>query len=307
MTTTEFKSLVCVAVATLALPSPDASAATETVFETTTPYHHIQVIDRNGRRTLHFDNSSQSRVSLEDPLEGHFEYTEYFHLPWLWNPEIKTVLLMGLGGSSIQRAYQAYHPDVETLTVELDPKVAEIARDHFGFKETEKMKVIVGDGRLHLRRTRKTYDLIVLDAYTANRYGSFIPYSLTTREFFAQTRKHLNDGGILAYNVIGSVQGRRKNIVGAIYNTIKTSFPQVYMFPAVSSTNVVIIATTSEERITLPKLRAQIEKLVAQQETSFPGYATRLKRYRYTAPNSAARSDILTDDFAPVDGLLEVE
>ena len=79
------------------------------------------------------------------------------------------------------------------------------------------------------------------------------------------------------------------------------------MFPAVSSTNVVIIATASEERIRLPKLRAQIDKLVAQQETSFPRYETRLKRFRYTAPNSAARSDILTDDFAPVDGLLEVE
>ena len=307
MRTTVFKSLFCVAVATLAAPSPGASTAPEVAFETTTPYHHIEVIDRHGMRTLHFDNSSQSRISLEDPLQGHFEYTEYFHLPWLWNPEIKTVLLMGLGGSSIQRAYQAYHPEVETLTVELDPKVAEVARDYFGFKETEKMKVIIGDGRLQLRRTRKTYDLIILDAYTANRYGSYIPYSLTSREFFAQAREHLNAKGILAYNVIGSVQGRRKNIVGAIYNTLKTSFPQVYLFPALGSTNVVLIATTEEQKVTLPQLRARIKDLLANQEMSFPRYEMRLKRFRYKAPNSAARSDILTDDFAPVDGLLEVE
>ena len=307
MTTTAFTSLFCAAVATLAVSSSGASTQLEILFETTTPYHHIQVIDRNGMRTLHFDNSSQSRISLEDPLQGQFEYTEYFHMPWLWNPKIKTVLLMGLGGSSIQRAYQAYHPEVETLTVELDPKVVEIARDYFGFKETEKMKVVIGDGRQHLRRTRKTYDLIILDAYTANRYGSYIPYSLTSREFFALARDHLNDQGILAYNVIGSVRGRTKNIVGAIYKTLKTSFSHVYLFPAIGSTNVVLIATTYEKKVTLPQLRARIWELTAQQETSFPRYETRLKRYRYRAPSSAARSNILTDDFAPVDGLLEVE
>ena len=101
----------------------------DTVFETTSPYHHIRVADHGRLRILHFNHTTQSQISLDDPLQGHFEYTEYFHMPWLWNDQIKSVLMIGLGGSSVQRAYQAYWPQVETETVELDPKVVEVARE----------------------------------------------------------------------------------------------------------------------------------------------------------------------------------
>ena len=78
------------------------------VYEVTSPYHHIRVIDQQGLRTLSFDNSMETRMSLVNPLQGHFEYTEFFHLPWLWNPEMTNVLMIGLGGGSTQRAYQYF-------------------------------------------------------------------------------------------------------------------------------------------------------------------------------------------------------
>ncbi len=279
----------------------------EVVFETTSPYHHIQVVDTGRMRVLHFDNTTQSQISLANPLEGHFEYTEYFHMPWLWNDQIKSVLFIGLGGSSIQRSYQAYWPGVVSETVELDPKVVEVAREYFEFKETGKMKVMIGDGRMHLRRGRKKYDLIVLDAYTANRYGSYIPYSLTTKEFFAIASERLSENGVLAYNVIGSIRGRRNNIVGAIYKTLKTSFPQVYMFPAIGSMNVVIVATKSDEAVDLEELERRARGMIEAKKVSFPNFERRLERLRASPPSSAASSRILTDDFAPVDGLLRTD
>lgn len=279
----------------------------EIVFEVTSPYHHIQVADHRGMRILHFDASTQSRMSLTDPNRGHFEYTEYFHMPWLWNDRIEKVLMIGLGGSSIQRAFTNYYPKVEVETVELDAKVVEVARKYFHFRESENMKVIVGDGRLHLRRTEKTYDLIVLDAYTANRYGSYIPYPLATQEFFALARRRLSDKGVLAYNVIGTLTGRRKNLVGSLYRTIKTSFPQVYLFPAVTSHNVVMIATVAAERLTPSQMEQRVKGLTQTNFVTLPEFATRAKRWRRTPPASAEDSPILTDDFAPVDGLLKAE
>jgi spermidine synthase len=288
----------------LCLLIPTWATGETLVFETTSPYHHIKVVDQDKVRTLHFDNTFQSQISLDDPLKGHFEYTEYFHMPWLFNDQIKTVLMIGLGGGSIQRAYQAYWPKVKTETVELDPKVVETAKAYFQFKETDCMKVCLGDGRLHLRRSRKSYDLIILDAYTANRYNSFIPYTLVTKEFFQLVSTHLTDEGILAYNVIGSAADKRENLVGSIYNTLKTSFPQVYLFPAEDSYNVVLVATKSSKRITKPQLKQKLDQRTATSQTGFPNFKERLQQFRAAPPASSKRSKILTDDFAPVDGLL---
>ncbi len=288
----------------LCLLTPQWTAGDTVVFQTTSPYHHIKVVDRGELRTLHFDNTHQSQMSLKDPLQGHFEYTEYFHMPWLWNDQIKTVLMIGLGGGSIQRAYQAYWPQASTETIELDPKVVETAKTYFQFKETDRMKVLLGDGRLHIRRTPKTYDLIIVDAYTANRYSSFIPHALVTKEFFELVHTHLSDQGVLAYNVIGSVTDSRKGLVGSIYKTLKTSFPQIYMFPAEGSFNVVMVATKSPKRVTRPQLKQKLDHIATTSEKTFPNLAKRLRQFRTIPPSGLKKSKILTDDFAPVDGLM---
>ncbi len=294
-------------IAALLLTCPGRASAQTVVFETTSPYHHIQVVDNQGNRTLHFDNSTQSRMSLSDPLQGHFEYTEYFHMPWLWNDHIQSVLMIGLGGGSIQRAFQAYWPQVKTETVEIDPQVLDVARRYFHFQETENMKVVIGDGRMFLRRTQETYDLIIMDAYTANRYGSYIPYPLVTQEFFIMARNRLTDNGMLAYNVIGKVNDTQNGILGSIYNTLKTCFTHVYMFSALRSKNVVLLATASQEPVTLSQLMRKVYQLTESKGVPFPNFNTCIRQFRADPPASAAVSEILTDDFAPVDGLIKIE
>src|SRR2546426_521376 len=215
------------------------------VFETTSPYHHIRVIDQQGVRTLSFDGSMETRMSLRDPLTGHFEYIEYFHMPWLWNSNLTNLLMVGLGGASVQRAYEHYYPQVSIDTVEIDSTVVRIAKEYFGFKESERQRVHVMDGRVYLRRTETKYDTIILDAYVRSRYGSFIPYHLATKEFFEMANQHLTTHGVVAYNVIGTLQGWRADIPGSVYKTMKSVFPNVYLFPATESLNVVIIGTKS--------------------------------------------------------------
>jgi spermidine synthase len=191
--------------------------------------------------------------------------------------------------------------------VELDAKVVDVAKAHFHFQESDTMKVIVGDGRMHLRRTRQQYDVILLDAYTADRYGSYIPYPLATREFFELAHRRLTDNGILAYNVIGDVTSRRKNLVGSIYRTLKTCFPQVAYFSAASSYNVVMIASRSSDPMTPARLQTRAEALIRSGKIQRPGFLRRARRLRTKAPASTENSPLLTDDFAPVDGMLRAE
>lgn len=280
------------------------AARAAVVFEATSPYHHIRVIDQDGTRTLSFDQSQETRMSLTNPLAGHFEYTEYFHMPWLWQPEMKNVLMIGLGGGTIQRAYQHFYPDVNVDTVELDPMVVQIAQNYFAVKESPTLHVHILDGRLYLRRTAKKYDVLIMDAYKASRYGSFIPYHLVTKEFFELARDHLTENGVVAYNVIGTLRGWRADILGGVYKTMKSVFPQVYLFPANDSWNIVLLATKKAEPSTLPMLRQRAAELVSRGRVTLPTFQNRLSVFQAVTPTTSVRAQVLIDDFAPVDGLL---
>lgn len=274
------------------------------VFQATSPYHHVRVVDRQGVRILSFDGTMETRMSLQNPLAGHFSYIEFFHVPLLMKPDATKVLTIGLGGGSVQRAYQAYHPQVEVHTVELDPVVVQVAKTYFGVTDTPKHRIRVGDGRVYLRRTQETYDAIVMDAYSKSRYGSFIPYHLATKEFFELASERMSDDGVLAYNVMGTMAGWQANVLGAMYKTMKSVFPHVYIFPASDSLNVVLIATKSDEALTLPQLQKRVIELTQKGRMRVPGMLQRIASFQTQAPPAAAGSKVLTDDFAPVDGLL---
>jgi len=242
-------------------------------------------------------------MSLKNGFEGHFEYIDYFHMPWLWNTQITNVLMVGLGGGSAQRAFQYYYPDVAFRTVEIDPTVVRVAQEYFNVRESENHKIEVSDGRVFLRRSSAHYDVILLDAYIGDRYGSSIPQHLATKEFFELARDHLTTNGVVAYNVIGTLYGWHADIIGAIYKTLNAVFPQVYLFPATTSMNVVIIATRSPIKANIQGVRWRAGQMVESKRITLPGFRQRVESFQNTTPASAFNSPILTDDFAPVEGL----
>jgi spermidine synthase len=287
--------LVCLALA--------SAASAGVVFEATSPYHHITVVDEGGFRKLSFDGAIQSRMSLQDARQGHFEYTEYFHLAWLWNRRLTQVLMIGLGGASAQRAFEHYYPEVIIETAEIDPVVRRVAKEFFGLKESPRQNVYVEDGRVCLARTQNRYDLIVLDAYTRNRYGCFIPYHLATREFFELAFEHLKPEGVLAYNVVTAAQGQHGPMLGAVYQSLKAVFPQVYWFPARESRNIVLLATKSDELLSRTELLQRGAEMVRTGFVTLPSWSWRAQVCQTNPPAAAAGAKVLTDDFAPVERL----
>ena len=279
-------------------------AGAAVVFERTSVYHHIRVLDQAGARTLSFDGSSETRMSLRNPLQGHFEYTEYFHMPWLW-ANVSNVLMIGLGGGSTQRAYQHYCPAVNVETVEIDPMVVQIAQEYFFVKETATHRIHISDGRVFLRRSTNCYDAILMDAYTENRYGSFLPQHMVTKEFFQLASEHLVTNGVLAYNIIGQIEGGRADLLGALHRTLKSVFPEVYLFPAVDSQNVVLVATKSRLKYTLAMVEQRVAWLLQNQRIRLPTFAQRARAFRAAGPAHWARAPVLTDDYSPIEGLMK--
>ena len=288
----------------LAPVSAVAAPVGTTVFETTSAHHHIRVYDHNGLRTLSFDGSMETRMSLADPSQGHFEYTEHFHMPWLWNGLITNVLIMGLGGGSTQRSYERYCPQVTVETVEIDPAVLQVAKNYFFFKEGPRQIVHISDGRVFLRRTDKKYDVILMDAYVQNRYGGAVPSHLATKEFFTLAAERLTTNGVMCYNVIGTMQAAKADLVGGIYKTLKAVFPQVYSFPSKQSHNVVLLAAKSGQKVDFNTLNQRAASLIHYRRITLPTFRDRLYAFRGDPPANQHLCKVLTDDFAPVDGLL---
>jgi spermidine synthase len=105
----------------------------------------------------------------------------------------KTALVIGLGGGLAPRLLAQHGIDCDAI--EIDPAVVEIARRDFDFAGN----VTVGDGRVILSRTKKCYDLILLDACTADR----LAWHLFTLEAMRLVRERLSPGGTLAIQFIG--------------------------------------------------------------------------------------------------------
>src|SRR5258708_9045364 len=104
----------------------------------------------------------------------------------------KDVAILGLAGGTAARQYTAaYGTDVQITGVEIDPEILSVARRYFHLDEPN-VHPVVADARYWLDTQAAKYDVIVMDAYRQ----PYIPFHLTTREFFTQVPSHLAPGGL---------------------------------------------------------------------------------------------------------------
>ena len=119
------------------------------------------------------------------------------HLPLLLHPEPRRVAILGLG-SGVTAGAALKHPIAAVDVLEISPEVVEASRmfdfeNHHALADP-RMRLIIGDGRLHLRLSRSQYDVIVSEP--SNPWIAGIA-SLFTREFFELARANLAPGGVL--------------------------------------------------------------------------------------------------------------
>jgi spermidine synthase len=286
--------------------TPASAGWSKVVYEADSLYHHIRVVDETGKRLLRFDNSVESMMNIANPYTGHFEYIDFFFQSFVLNPDIEKAAMLGLGGASAPKLMMRHFGEVEVDIVEIDEMVFDVAQEYFSFEPTENVDVTIQDARVFLRKSDEVYDLVVMDAYTANKYGSYIPFHLATQEFFQIVDAHLSDDGVFAINIIGQLQGERDEIVASIYRTMSTVFPSIYIFPALTTRNVVMLASKDTEFMSRTDWSAEASRLVSQGYTGFyPNFQMRANQYYTSEPPNWEKAQLLTDDFAPLDGLLQ--
>jgi len=138
------------------------------LLSTCSSLHSIRVVEENGKRVLYFGDQSETEIDPANPGRGGLEYTTAVPFARLFHSELRRVLVIGLGGGSLVTGFLDDYPDVLVDVVEVDPVVVDVARRYFGLPKSRRLRVLVDDGRAFLRRTRRRYDLIVMDAYTTD-------------------------------------------------------------------------------------------------------------------------------------------
>ncbi len=284
-----------------AQPSPGQIFAQDTV------YHRISVSDEAGVRYLRLDNYWQSGMDSADPRRTVFPYSDYMHLPLALRPDAARVLMIGLGGGTVQKRYYEDYLRLRLEVVELDPAVVAVARTYFAVPDDGRLRITALDGRLFVARTPDRYDIILLDAYLIDT----IPFHLATREFFETARARLTPGGVLASNVIGALAGPRSRLFRAVYKTFTQVFRTVYVFPVDwqrydgrdSVRNIIIIGT--DQAVLSPAQFAQAAARVGATLPVTVGGFQRAAGDLYADPILTSDVPVLTDDFAPVELLIQ--
>lgn len=272
-----------------------------TVYETQTPYAQLSVVDKDGVRTMYLGSAPQSATYV-DGREGYvFEYSSYLHIPLLLQDDVERVLFIGGGGFSTPKRYLEEYPTVTVDVVELDPKVIEVADEYFGLPDSDRLNVIRADGREFLEKTDREYDVIVLDAYRKDR----VPYHMTTVEFMELAKDRLDEDGVMVANLISASSGSGSEFFRAEYRTMSEVFPRVYAFPTSNTEllqNIELIATKQDRRLS----KADFRRL-ARERREQVGLDLTAEVENYLNASDIETEDVptLTDDFAPVDRLLD--
>jgi spermidine synthase len=279
----------------MALPVGIVKAADDAgervIHEADTEYQYARVVEQDdGDRFLEL-NEGQAVHSMK--LTGTYLtdniWDEYLVAPFaVRDTPPQSIAILGNAAGTTARAYGRFFPQTRIDGVEIDGELTEIGRKYFDMRNP-RLETFTDDARPFLRRTDRKYDAILVDAYRQ----PYIPFYLSTREFFELARDRLNPGGMVLVNV-----GHPESSTGlekVLGRTMAEVFGTVVRDPA-EDVNTVLIGTDEDAsgenlRRAVPSLPEELRPRALEAAARI---APRLKGGR-----------VYTDDKAPVEWLID--
>jgi spermidine synthase len=281
----------------LFFPLGRVKATAGQIYETESAYNYIQVLEKDGVRYLRL-NEGQGVHSIYSPTQlatygpwMQFLVAPFFNQPPYGTDRVKNMAIVGLAGGTIARQATAVFGPIPIDGFEIDPKIIEVGRKYFDMNEPN-LNAIVQDGRWGLERSGQKYSIIGVDAYRP----PYIPWHLTTREFFEIVRDHLTEDGVVAINVGRAPDDRR--LVDGMVGTMKTVFPSVYVMDVPGTFNSIVYATAKPT--SLENLYLNLVQL-SQQEGVHPLLLEAVQLAVLNMQPTPESETVFTDDLAPIE------
>ncbi|MBI4697737.1 MAG: fused MFS/spermidine synthase [Nitrospirae bacterium] len=271
--------------------------AEKLLMERNSLYQYIAVTEDTSKHKRYLRNNKkgliQGVISLDAPGKLLFEYTQtsFVSLAFLqMNPT--DVLFAGLGIGAMPGYMNRYYPEANIDVVEIDTDIIQVAKEYFYFKENKNLMVHPGDARQFIKRSKKKYDIIFLDAYQSD----YIPFHLTTVEFLREVKNILEDNGVVVSNILSP---NRNKFFDSMIMTYKKVFPYLYIFKGKTAGNFVFVVTKSSDLKDKDGIETIAKKIQSLKKFDFDLPET-VSRFEHSMAYEWSGADILTDDFAPV-------
>ncbi|HUF37235.1 MAG TPA: fused MFS/spermidine synthase [Anaerolineales bacterium] len=268
------------------------------IYETESAYNYIEVLERDGYTLLRL-NEGQGIHSVYHPVELNY------HGPWeqflvapFFNPdfepdEVERIGIVGLAGGTLARQATAVFGPVPIDGWEIDPEIIAVGREYFGM-DLPNLDAIARDGRVGLAASPYRYTVIAVDAYRP----PYIPWHLTTVEFFQLVHDRLADDGVMVINIGRAPDDRR--LIDGLARTAAEIFPSLYVYDVEGSFNSILAATRVETEV--DDLYRNFSRLV-ESGTAHPllldAMAAAISNLQPVTPGGI----VFTDDRAPIEWL----
>lgn len=292
-------SLVGLALVVLSGPLRPAPDGMTIVYERDSAYNLIQIVeDEDGMRYLLL-NEGQGYHSQWHPDQVYFRRTwgyflvgPYFNAAYTPN-QVERIAIIGLAGGTIAHQYTAVYGDIPIDGIEIDGAIVDAAREHMGLTMPN-LNIIIQDGRYAFNQLDHRYDMVGIDAYRV----PYVPWHLTTVEFFEEIRDKLTDDGVVVINVGRTPTDR--SLIEAMTATMLEVFPTVHTMDVPGSLNTILVAT--RQPTTAENLAQNLALLPPDPNSILP---LALETAVQTIVPTVASDTIFTDDDAPVEQIVD--
>lgn len=239
---------IALLVATLLVFQRPIKSTQGQIYESESAYNYIQVLEVDAYRLLRL-NEGQGIHSVWHPevLDYYGPWELFLAAPFFnqapHDPEqVGRMAIVGLAAGTFARQASEVYGPIPIDGFEIDPKIIEVGRTYFDMNQPN-LNAIAVDGRWGLMQSDRRYDVIALDAYRP----PYIPWHLTTVEFFQVVRDRLEPDGVAVINVGSSAQDRR--LVDGLVATMSQVFPSLYVVDVPGSFNSVVYASVQPTSI----------------------------------------------------------
>ena len=238
--------LITTYIAISQLPSGKIKSTAGLIYESESAYNLIQVVNKNNANYLLLNEGQgiHSVYNKDSPLTNstwdYYLAAPYFN-KYPYSPSnIENILIIGLAGGTISNQHIEIYPNINITGIEIDPEIIAVGRKYFNLSR-ENLTIIIGDGRASLHKLKKTkYNVIAVDAYRL----PYIPWHLTTKEFFLESKSLLSSDGVLAINVGRTSSDRR--LIDSVTSTLLAVFSNVHIIDVPNTYNSLLVATIKQ-------------------------------------------------------------
>ena len=193
-------------------------------------YGSLAVVGTEGSRSVY--ENGVVLFNVPDPAAAE----EAVHYALLEHPSPRSLLLIG-GGLNGSIAQALRHPTLERVDyVELDPAILDLAREYFpnewlALRANARVHVHVTDGRLFLKTTQSTFDVVIVNLPEPQNAQLNRFYTV---EFFREASRKLTATGLLSFQLRSSedyIGPELGQFLRSIHQSLRAVFPEVTAIP----------------------------------------------------------------------------